>query len=243
MGIIDWVILALIVISAVWGLMRGFGHSSLKRWAFLLGLVAAYYIGVPIARGLMDTGFGNDWLTGLYAGLLPEEGAFAESLAGLSAASQEALMSTALTELGCPTFIQGFVTTRAVIVDGTVQTALASSFAYWTLLAASFIIFFLVCYFILNFLFKLIAEPLLGENGKGIVGRILGLVKSVAKTTLLIIIVMIVFVFVDQIMLNMGDSTLHDWIDSDLALNTSSFSLGRLFHDTAASLLSWISLL
>ncbi len=243
MGIFDGVILALIVISAVLGFLRGFGHSSLKRWAFLIGLVSAYFIGVPVARGLMDIALGGEWLTGLYAGILPEEGAFAESLAGLSAASQDVLMSTALDELGCPTFFQGFVTTRAVFVDGTVQTALASSFAYWTLIAASFIIFFLVCYFILNSLFKLIAEPLLGEKGKGIVGRILGLVKSVAKTTLLIIIVMIALVFVDQIMLSIGVSSLHDWIDSDLALNTSGFSLGRLFYDTAASLLSWISLL
>ncbi len=241
MGVIDWIILILILISALFGFFRGFGHSSLKRWAFLIGLVLAYFIGIPAARGLMSTGVG-DWVTGLYSGVVSTEGAFAESLAGLSATQQDALMATALTEMGWPTFFQGFVTTNAVVLDETVNVALASSFAYWTLIGVLFLVFFLVCSLILNFLFKLIAEPLLGEKGKGIVGRILGIAKGVAKTSLSIIIIMVIVVFIDQLMMNFGNTAFHDWIDSDLYLNTSSFSLGRLFYDTAASLLAWISL-
>ncbi len=242
MGIIDWIILFLIVLAALVGFFKGFGHSSLKKWAFIIGIVLAYFIGVPAARGLMNLGIG-DWLTEIYVGLIPSDGAFAESLAGLSAASQDALMAEALTEWGCPTFFQGFVTTNAVFVDGTVAYAISSSLAYWTFIGALFLLLAIICFAILNFLFKLIAEPILGKKGKGLIGRILGIVKHVAKSSFSILVIMLIVVLIDQIMLTFGNSAFHDWIDSDLSLNTSSFSLGRLFYDTAASMLSWISLI
>lgn len=241
MSVLDIVLLVLLVLSAVFGLIKGFGKSSLKRFGFLAAIAASYFIGIPAARGLMQTGLGNDWLVGLYENTIPQTGIFLENVGNVGSIAQQTMLSDALGELGFPAFFRGFFLSGCCLMDGDVSRALASSFAYYTLIAVLFVLFLIVFNVVLHFLFKLIAEPILGENGKGVVGRLLGMVKRVLQTSLILIVLMMVVVFVDELLLNAGVYGMHDWLFDDLGLGNGGFSLARILYDTAHALLGWIS--
>ncbi len=241
MSVIDIVILILLLLSALFGFIKGFGKSSMRRFAFLFALFASYFIGIPIARGLMATPIGGEWLSGLYLGSIPSDGVFSESLDGLSSQAQYDLLSEGFAQMHFPAFFRGFFISGAFDVSLDVKTAIASSFSYYTLILILFVLFLILFTIILNLLFKIIAEPILGEDGKGIVGRILGMVKRVFFTSLQLLLLMAVIVFVDQLLIRADNFVLHDWLFNDLGLGKGSFSLGRLFYDTANSLLGWIS--
>ena len=68
-----------------------------------------------------------------------------------------------------------------------------------------------------------------GEDGKGLLGRIAGALRGLLKTTCCILIAMAIFTLVNQLMLHFDNTTLQDFITSDLALDTAGFSIGRLF--------------
>ncbi len=241
MGILDIIILVLLVLSAIFGFIKGFGKSSLRRFAFLFALAAAYFIGIPCARGLMGTNIGGDWLLGLYRNVIPEGDIFEQSLAGLSYQAQSDLLSQALGEMNFPSFFRGFFISGAFDLHSDVGNALASSFSYYTLIAVFFLVFLIVFSLVLNLLFRLIAEPILGEDGKGIVGRILGLLKRVFYTSLQLLVLMAIVVFIDQLLLRSDIFALHDFLFEDLGLGTGEFSIGRVFYDTAYALLGWVS--
>lgn len=241
MSILDIIILVLLVLSAVFGFIKGFGKSSLKRFAFLFALAASYFIGIPIARALCGSVVGTEWLGNLYLSHIPEEGVFLTSLSGLGAEAQYDLLSEGLGAMNFPSFFRGFFISGAFDTTSTVRVAIASSFSYYTLILIVFVLFFILFSIVLNFLFKLIAEPILGEDGKGILGRILGMVKRVFFTGLHLLILMAIIVFIDQMMIRFDNFALHDWLFEDLGLGTGSFSLGRLLYDTANALLGWIS--
>ena len=241
MSVIDIVLLVLLVLSAVFGFVKGFGKSSLKFFRFLLAVVASYFIGVPIARGLMQTALGGEWLVGLYENAIPQTGIFIETIGDASSSMQQAMLSQGLGELGFPSFFRGFFLSGCCLMDGTVSRALASSFSYYTLILVFFVLFLVLFSIVLHFLFKLLAEPILGENGKGIIGRILGMVKKVVQTSLSLLVVMAIVVFIDELLLNADITGMHDWLFTDLGLGNGGFSLARMFYDTAHALLGWIS--
>ncbi len=241
MPIIDIVILVLLGLAALFGFIKGFGKSSLKLFAFLFAIAASYFVGIPIARGLMSTPIGGEWLSGLYIDSIPMEGVFSESLVNLSAEAQYDLLSQGFAEMHFPVFFRGFFISGAFDVSADVRTAMASSFSYYTLILVLFVLFLILFTIILNLLFRIIAEPILGEDGKGIVGRILGMVKRVFFASVHILVLMAIVVFVDQLLIRAENFVLHDWLFNDLGLGTGSFSLGRLFYDTANALLGWIS--
>lgn len=240
MSIIDIVLLVILVLAALSGFIKGFGKSSLKIFAFLFALAAAYFFGIPLARGLMGTAAGSG-LTGLYLKNVPDTGIFVSSLVGVESDVQQALLSQGFAEMHFPAFFRGFFISGVFDMTADVRTAVASSFSYYTLVLIFFFVFLILFSVLLHLLFKIIAEPILGEDGKGIVGRLLGLVKHVFFAGLDILIVMAVLVFIDQLLMRADIMGLHDWLAGQLGLGTSNFSLGRLFYDTAYAFLGWIT--
>lgn len=245
LGFLDYAVIILLALALIWGFIRGFGKGTVKSLATYAGLACGYFVGVPVGRGLMNTTLGNEVLVSFYQGFLPSDGVFATpaSLAEFSSAEQTAYLSEGLTQLSFPTFFQGMFISKVTLTDGTVARALASSFAFYTLLAICCIVFFLIAYVLVRIIFGKISEVLFGEDGRNMLGRLAGGVKKVVTMGFTICALMVVMVLIDQLMLKAGNETLHTFLDTDLKLNDgSSFSIARMFYNTASALLNWISL-
>lgn len=243
-SIIDIVAIAVLAIALIIGLLKGFGKGTVKTIASYCGLGLAYFAGSPTANGIINmTGVSNNFIFDLYFQNLPTSDAFTQNMSSMSALEKTDAMAKAMTELKIPTFFQGFFTNRAMVLDSTVGEALASSFTFFTITALSFVILYLLAYILVRVILGKISNAVFGEDGKNALGRIAGMIKHVVKGAFLLIGVMSVIVFIDQMMIKSGNTSLNDWIVEDLRLTDgNSISLGRILYNTASSLLNWISL-
>lgn len=240
MGIIDIVILVLLLLSVILGLIKGFSKKRITPYLMGISAFVAYMGGIPLSRALMNSSLGYDMLQGKYYELLPVTDAFTQSVM-TDESSRITQFKSALSELKIPSFFQGMFISRVMDNTGSVATALASSFANLTLITICFTVIFLLCFIILSCIMKPIWNTIFGENGKGFVGRLFGALFTAFKTVALIIVVLWLVTLVDQVMLKYDNDTLHTFLVSDLSLeDTSHFSIGRFFYETASSFSAWI---
>lgn len=210
-----------------------------------MGCLAGYFIGVPVAHALMNTRLGYDFLTPAIQGKLPDSSAFQTSLAGLDTSAQQSAMSAALKELSIPVFFHGMFTARAIRLDSTVSLALASSFAFWILIAVFFLLFFLVGFILTKAILGKHGdrEEIFGDDGKAFLGRVAGMLRSLLTVSFIIFGLMMVIVLISQLMISAGNTSFQEWLSKDLRLTASnSFSIGRIFYNSASSFLEWITL-
>ena len=81
-----------------------------------------------------------------------------------------------------------------------------------------------------------------GEDGKTLMGRICGVVVRLAKSTITLLIAMIILSLAAQITYRFGFTNIQDFIDQDLNVaDASGFSIARLFYTTASNMFQWIS--
>ena len=250
MGIIDIVCIAVIVLFGLIGLVKGFSKGSIRSLASLCGTAVAYFAGVPATFGMMKTGLGTS-LNNFYVGKLPSTATFTQALASATlnpdmsagdiATANSGYLASGLSEVHIVKIFQGLFITHVQDFSSDVQHALASSFGYWTMLAAVIVILFLLVFFLAYFLLKKAGDVAFGEDGKSGLGRIAGLIKGLLQAALYLIVAMIIIVFVNQLMVKGGNNALATWLTNDLKLSDSNMSIGKLLYNTAGSLLNWIS--
>lgn len=240
MGTIDIIIAVWLAAAALLGLLFGYGKKGVNRLCTMLGILAGYYFGVPSARGVMNTVFGFDILTNAYITILPKTEVFTQDLIMSTSESQ---LGAALSALNIPTFFHGVFLGKVTVTTSTVATGLASSFAFLTLIAFFFLLFFLPTFFLAKFLLggNKDRDGLFGENGRNFLGRIAGAVHRVFQSTLTILLIFAIVILVSELLASKGITVLQDWLNADLKLEESSFSIGRLFYNLASSFMKWIN--
>ncbi len=243
MGIIDIVVLVLLILSLLIGFFRGFKRKHLYSFASTIGCALGYLAGIPLAHALMGTNLGSTTLTNAYRKTRSDTGIFAEPVA-LTPSERTTQLHSALSELKVPSFFQGFAINHVVDISGTVSKALASSFAYRTRILACFILLYLAVMLLSFLLLRPLWNGLFGETGTSLIGRLFGIAYSLAKMCILIIGLRMVLTLINQLMVRFDVTTRNDFIVKDLNLGQSnSFSIGRLFYNTANSFRQWISLI
>ncbi len=241
MSIVNIICYVVLGIAAIFGLIKGFSKKKLGSFLFTVSGLVGYMGGVPLARLLMDTRLGYDFLQNGYHKLLPETTPYTNLLTG-DADNKTALIKEGLTALKFPSFFQGMFTSRVLDTTSDVGTALASSFANLTMIGICVFVIFLLCYLILHAILGKVWDTIFGEKGKNFVGRICGMVNGLAKGVITVLAVMAVVALIDQLLVKYNQMTLHNWLISDLKLDdTQDFSLGKFLYNTASSLLTWIS--
>ena len=232
MGIIDIVVLVLLILSILIGFFRGFKRKHLYSFASTIGCALGYLAGIPLAHALMGTNLGSTTLTNAYRKTRSDTGIFGEPVA------------LTPSEIKVPSFFQGFAINHVVDISGTVSKALASSFAYRTRILACFILLYLAVMLLSFLLLRPLWNGLFGETGTSLIGRLFGIAYSLAKMCILIIGLRMVLTLINQLMVRFDVTTRNDFIVKDLNLGQSnSFSIGRLFYNTANSFRQWISLI
>ena len=237
MSYINIALYVIIGLGAIFGFIKGFSHKRLQPFLFTAGGFAAYMFGVPLSRLLMNTRLGYDFLQNAYLSKIADEGVFSQVLA----ADYSEQIVTGLTELKVPKFFQGIFIPRVLDTSSTVRVALASSFANVTMIGICFAIIFLVVYFALFAILRPLWSTVFGEEGKNFIGRLFGIVVSLAKTVSCCLVILALISLVNQLLVKYNVQGLNDFLIKDLNMdNPESFSLGRFFYNTACSLLLWI---
>lgn len=240
MGYIDLILLGLIVLGLIVGLFKGFSIKHFAGPMLLLSGLAGYFIGVPIGRALLNSDVGYSWITSLYLKTIPEGDIFTTALAS-DATQRVSQMQQGLSSMGIPSFFQSLFTSNAVNLSSDVGTAIASSFSALTLFGIGFLLIFIVCFVILNIIIRPIWKTCFGEEGKNLLGRIFGSVFAIAKTTVILLGIFVLLVFVNDTMLKFGNTSFNDFLVRDLGLaEGNAFPIGKLFYNTADMLVGWI---
>lgn len=240
-SVIDIVILIVLGLSLIWGFISGFSKKRLSSFASQCGIIVAYFAGGPLVSLLGKT----DLLVYLqkgFASVLPSSDAFNATIAS-DVTTRNNQMSTALSEIHIVKVFQSIFTSNATDFTNDVKDAIASSFSNWILIVAVYLVLFLAIFFLVKILLTPLWKDnsLFGEKGKSFFGRICGMVRMVFKSTLMILIVMVILSLVSSLCAKYGNTTLQDWINNDLNMTDTSFSIGKLFYNTSNSIFGWIS--
>ena len=226
MTILDIVILALMVLAAVWGLIRG-GKRKLVK---LIGLVGGLVIAVLFFSML------GSWICSLCGDSLART--MADKV--LSSAEGDALIvlsapydavngfKQAFTAAGIPSFFASFFATKVFISDSTAAVAVGSAFAAAIIYAACFVGLFLITFIILTILARLLLR--MGGDGdkKTILDRILGLVFSEGRLVLSLIVIMLILVG-----LSYAIPSLDTWLTEQTKFNSGTVGLSGWFYSIA----------
>lgn len=242
MSYIDIGILCLIVVFVIIGFFKGFKLKRISFFLFILSIFIGFIVSVPLARLIMDTSVGNGWLAGIYENSIGDQGALGVQLGG-TYDEQQLLLQNGLTQLKFPVFIQGLFIDQVLESSFNVQRALASSFAYLTLIAFFFLLIFIVVMILLYSLVKPIWKSIFGENGKGVFGRISGMLIGLMKASIIIILLLTVINLIDILMVSFNNNVLHDFLIKNLYLESSKFSIGKLYYFATSWILNWIKLI
>lgn len=244
-GVIDLIIVIFLCLGAVLGFIKGFKKSHLTSFASSCGFLVCYLLGGPIARAIANTDVVSYNLEEAYSSILPSTDTFT-ALVSTDLETRQSQFAAGLTEMNFPTIFQGIFITRVTDISGDVSHALASSFAYLTVIAITYLVLYLLTFFLVKGLLSPLWNEgsLFGENGKTIPGRICGLIRGVASSAYTLLVLFLVLILINNLMVKAGNTSLNDWLVDDLPLEDPSlFSLGRLFYNTAQSFWGWIPLL
>ena len=237
-------IICLVIVSifSIFGFAKGFKQKTIRTAAFLGGILVAYFVGVPLSNALMHTPFGNETVTGWYLKNIEEATVMLEKLS-TDLSKQSLQISTGLSELKIPTIFHGFFISRVYNSSSNVRDAIATSFASSTILGVFFILFFISTFIIIKLVLKKTTAVIFSENGNNFVGRIFGALRGFVYASLLIISIMFIMVLINQIMLRNGFQGFNNFLNDQLGLNDGTrYSLGKMYYNSAAALLNWISL-
>ena len=239
---LDYFVIIVLALGLIFGLIKGW-KVKITALSLLIAFLVVFYAGTPICKAIMSTNFGTQTLTDFYASKLPATEAFTNTLDTSNLSMQQSQISAALTEMGVPNFFQGFVISNVYLTTSTVSIAIASSFAYMTILGSLGLLSFILIFVILKLTLGKVSESVFGEDGKGFFGRITGGLLGVFKASVALFIIFVGFTLVNQIMLKSGNTVLQDWLNSQLEIsNGSSFSFAKVYYDLGTALFNWISL-
>ena len=243
-GIMDMIIIGFLILSFFWGFISGFNKKKLTSFATEAGFVVAYFFGSPLSHFISTTDLSYH-ISNAYFGLLPTSDAFtAECVYASDVAAGKNQIATALSEMNIPGFFHGFVFNSVTDTSATVGHAISSAFASLSIVVAVYIILFLLTFILIRAILSPLWREgsLFGEDGKTLMGRICGVVVRLAKSTITLLIAMIILSLAAQITYRFGFTNIQDFIDQDLNVaDASGFSIARLFYTTASNMFQWIS--
>lgn len=243
MSVIDLIIYIVLALSLFIGFIMGFSKKRLSSFASQAGFLVAYFAGAPLVKVLSNTNL-SFYIQNGYASLLPTTEAFSATIAS-DTLTRNNQMSAALNEIHIFKIFHSFFTSRATDFTSTVSEAIASSFMNWTLVVGVYLILFFLTFILIRVIFSPLwkENALFGEKGKSFFGRICGSFRMVFKSSISIICVMIIMSLISSLMVKMGNTSLSDWINTDLNIQDgTSFSIGKMFYQTSSYFFNWIGL-
>ena len=221
MTILDIVILALMVLAAIFGLIRGGKRRFVKWIATIAGLVVAIYFYQMLGNLIVTKAPFADSLAQTFADKLPSD------LASINFAdiSEDAIKS-GFSEVGIPKFFISYFYTKIFIRDGTLALAIGSSFAGAIIYACCFVLLFFAVFTVLT----LIVHALIRDNPDGhktFLDRFAGMVFSEAKMICFIFVVMLILVGISYAV-----PSLDTWLKEQVQFGSDKVGLSGWFYNT-----------
>lgn len=194
-GIVDIVVIAVIAVSLIIGLIRGFAKTVFSLGKRLLGLIIDLFLCAPIARICVKFGFVQNMNARLVASLQESNAIFAQEI------TQESIDGLADT---LPAKFKILTTTLQKVLNSalgelkdtgiTLGQAVGDTITYYIVLVVVFIILLIILTILLTLLFKLFKNMIESMTLVNVLDKILGLVLG---TILGILFIGLAFIVLD----------------------------------------------
>lgn len=245
MGKIDIAIYCLLGLSLIFGLIKGVKKNS-KFLIFVFSVLIAIYGGIPLGKWISTLPICTEQLNNVFVNIIGDEDLMHLPLSGLNSTEINKLLVEGFKEIHFPSFLIGVFVSRVQMFHGNVAQAISSSFVYMIVVASSVLLIFILSLIVLNIIFSSFKKSVLlvDEQGKSTgFGRLIGMIKSFAFTSLFIYVIMFATVLISQLMMKNNNYTLQNFLVDDLKLlSDNHFSIGKLFYDYSVVFLNWINL-
>ena len=238
MQLLDYIILALLVLGGLIGFIRGAKKKIKSLAVTIAGFSVAILCYQMLSNLILTTNnFGNTW-SEFWANKFIDGASSNEVSIFLQMPYSEFTndidsLKNIYVECGVPKFLASFFISKVFINTSTVAVAMGSSFVASITYAVTFIILFiiagLVAGLIVNFLFNLFkSEKAKQEGKKGIFDRLLGLIYGVFKSGCSIVIIMLVMVLIGSFVPQMNT-----WLQNQVGFHEDFVTISKTFYNWA----------
>lgn len=249
MTILDWVIFGLLVLAAIFGLIKGIKGTLSKKLGWLGGFVIATLFSAMLANFLLNrTPLGEWGMDKFNTIILDKAKDDSENLSYLNINYQEALadselgpnidstLASCLGVIGVPKYFASFFISKIYYTGGTISQALGSGIfaeiAYW----GTYVILYFVSSIILVAIFKWALGVKKGE-GKGLGDRLMGMLVKVLEMGLSIFTVALVVTTISIYV-----EPLNTWLIEQTSYNSGSVTISGFFYKYAWEIINMFKL-
>lgn len=202
MNIIDIILLAILALSFISGMQKGFLASLLATFGFVGAWIAAMALNMTLSQQFMSSQF-KTWLDVniRFEGLLSELGDVGQRACSAAAGSLESILA-ALSKGGVPeSVVNAFNANFSSFGSLTVNEYLAQTIWQAAFNVISFVIVFAICYAVLMLLVNLLNNMFRIPKLRGVdalLGGVLGAVRGYAVICLAVAIIPMIFTALDS---------------------------------------------
>lgn len=233
MKLLDYIILAVLIIGAVIGLIFGVKKKLTKKLGWLGGFIVAIMFSAMLSNLILSNTplgqsgaefFANKMLEGAdentatilnmsYADFISYGGADSDLAQGLSA-------------MGVPTFFASFFISKIYLTTDTIAMALGSGVTA----AISGVVTFVALYVISSIIFVILLRLFLGgtDDKKSLLDRIAGMIYYTAAAGVLIFVVMVIVTGI-----SIAVPSLDTWLRDQTSFTSGNVTISGLFYKYA----------
>ncbi len=238
MQILDYVIIALLVVGLVFGILKGVKGRISRLGGLIIGLVVACLFYSIVANFILNnisasTTWASYWGDKIINGRtdITQQAALATPYALIK--DNPDVLYKAYGYAGFPSWLTSFFVAKIYVVDSSVSNAIGSSIVASITYACTFVGLLLVVSIIAKLLIKYVLNGFSRENKKGCVDRIVGGALSLFCTGLFIVVIMLIMVGIGNVNEGVGN-----WLKQQVNINSTGFSISRIFYNWAYQIIN-----
>lgn len=226
MGVLDIVIIALLLIFAIRGFIRGFTKQFLGSLSWLIAGIGAIVFCKAVANFISEMTFVDTINNKIFNWFASKGEAFTAQLPIIT----KEHLNGSLSEIGVPSFLHNLLigsvdTSEAVNIS--VASLLAPRITYFTLIIISYIMLYLVLFILLKIIAHLFGKIIRG-SAIGLIDGVLGLLWGSVKAAILVSVAMLILSLITT--LPFGE-VINEWLVKDMKLNEENIGLAKYIYE------------
>ncbi len=214
-AIIDIVALVLLLIFALYGLIRGFTKTFFSIFGTIIGITISLLIAPSVVSFIQNKFSALDSMRGTFSGVAEQVLGKELSSAPLSFATQENLKGIAGL---IANLVLSLKDNASVSADATIGEAVSTIFAYYVLLLICAVVLFIVfkiIFFLLGEIVKKAYKNKIVASADRLLGIVLGVINGIFNIELIILLISILPIpFFQQITVAISETTFTNFLQS-----------------------------
>lgn len=245
MTLLDWIILAILVIAGILGLIFGAKKRITRKLGWLVGFVIATMFYAMLTNVILSNTPLGETGASYFRNIMIANVSESNTLAILNSSYSDVIaidgaqsyLATGMTSIGIPKFFASYFITKIYFTSGTVAMALGSGICA----AIAYVVTYVILYFVSALLVTILLRFLLKgkEDGKvGIIDRIAGLTLRIIEASVTILSIMLMVIGISYAV-----PSLNEWMVTQTNFGSGTVTLSGIFYNLAWQIINAFKLL